>query len=274
VVGRCTWHADSTGIVVYWGHQDTYRLMVSEDRRTLSGMYLSNGPPFNLIYERTLPRDPYRVLGISRKANQREIEQAYHYHSFQCNLGQIPESEDVLAAVEDAYAKLSDPDQRQVYDHGEFMSRRAWLQAVLQGSIQPDRIDFYSGSEIIVSLTSGVFSGFISGGKPTVVQFYAPWCPISRSIVSLYKRTGAILSGEAMLGAVSCENERRLCIERIGTDFFRNAADFPVISLFKDGEQHAVIQRLPHYSVEFLANIILRWTSENKIELNPITADL
>jgi DnaJ-class molecular chaperone len=61
----------------------------------------------------------YRTLGVDRGASPDEIKQAYHdlvhrYHP-DVNPGD-PEAEDRFRAINEAYATLSDPDERSRYD--------------------------------------------------------------------------------------------------------------------------------------------------------------
>lgn len=62
--------------------------------------------------------DPYEVLGVSRDAEQDEIQREYRklarqYHP---DINKDPEAEERFKDVSEAYAILSDPDQRRRYD--------------------------------------------------------------------------------------------------------------------------------------------------------------
>jgi curved DNA-binding protein len=64
------------------------------------------------------PRDFYAVLGVSRTASQDEIQRAYRrlarkYHP---DVNKSPEAEERFKDVSEAYAVLSDPEQRRRYD--------------------------------------------------------------------------------------------------------------------------------------------------------------
>jgi len=65
-------------------------------------------------------RDFYKILGVSRKANDKEIKKAYRKLSLQYHPDKNP-SEDAASKFADvaaAYECLSDPDKRQTYDRG------------------------------------------------------------------------------------------------------------------------------------------------------------
>src|SRR5918995_894442 len=69
----------------------------------------------------TSVRDPYRTLGVDRKASDEEIKKAYRklarqYHPDR-NAGD-KSAEERFKEVQEAYSILSDPDKRKAYDSG------------------------------------------------------------------------------------------------------------------------------------------------------------
>src|SRR5918996_1989779 len=69
----------------------------------------------------TSVRDPYRTLGVDRKASDEEIKKAYRklarqYHPDR-NAGDKA-AEERFKEVQEAYSILSDPDKRKAYDAG------------------------------------------------------------------------------------------------------------------------------------------------------------
>jgi len=65
-----------------------------------------------------MPRDAYEVLGVSRDADQSEIQRAYRKRARRLHpdVNKDPGAEDEFKELSEAYDVLSDPDQRSRYD--------------------------------------------------------------------------------------------------------------------------------------------------------------
>jgi curved DNA-binding protein len=65
-----------------------------------------------------MPRDAYEVLGVSRDADQSEIQRAYRRlaRKLHPDVNKDPGAEDRFKELSEAYDVLSDPDQRKRYD--------------------------------------------------------------------------------------------------------------------------------------------------------------
>lgn len=63
-------------------------------------------------------QDPYEVLGVPRDADQDEIQRAYRKlaRAYHPDINKDPEAEEKFKDVSEAYAILSDPEQRRRYD--------------------------------------------------------------------------------------------------------------------------------------------------------------
>src|ERR687895_158457 len=104
----------------------------------------------------TSVRDPYRTLGVDRKASDEEIKKAYRklarqYHPDR-NAGDKA-AEERFKEVQEAYSILSDPDKRKAYDSGGgiFGGAGGGLEAESQGLFsisQPCRQCGGTGTEI------------------------------------------------------------------------------------------------------------------------------
>src|SRR3981081_3680162 len=64
------------------------------------------------------PRDFYEVLGVSRTANQKEIQRSYRKlaRTYHPDVNKDPAAEERFKEVSEAYDVLSDPDTRRRYD--------------------------------------------------------------------------------------------------------------------------------------------------------------
>uniref|UniRef100_UPI00406DB558 Chaperone protein DnaJ 2 n=1 Tax=Thermus thermophilus TaxID=274 RepID=UPI00406DB558 len=63
-------------------------------------------------------KDYYAILGVPRNATQEEIKRAYkrlarQYHP---DVNKSPEAEEKFKEINEAYAVLSDPEKRRIYD--------------------------------------------------------------------------------------------------------------------------------------------------------------
>src|SRR4030043_1469881 len=65
-------------------------------------------------------RDYYKILGVTRSANEEEIKKAYRKVAMQYHPDRNPgdkESEEKFKLVSEAYEVLRDPQKREIYDH-------------------------------------------------------------------------------------------------------------------------------------------------------------
>ena len=72
---------------------------------------------FSAQWRATTERDPYHVLGVSRSASTEEIQQAYRTRAKQDHPDtSASDTTAAMQALNEAYAVLGDPQQRQQYD--------------------------------------------------------------------------------------------------------------------------------------------------------------
>src|ERR687893_1308419 len=108
----------------------------------------------------TSVKDPYRTLGVDRKASDEEIKKAYRklarqYHPDR-NAGDKA-AEERFKEVQEAYSILSDPDKRKAYDAGGGIFGGAG------GGFDPG--SFRGGFGGVGDILSDLFGG-VGGGRP------------------------------------------------------------------------------------------------------------
>lgn len=101
------------------------------------------------------PRDLYEVLGVSRDASESEVKKAYRKLAMQYHPDKNPGdpiAEEKFKEASEAYAVLSDPEKRQIYDvHGH-----AGLGGAAGGG--------FNSAEDIFSNFADIFGDFFGGG--------------------------------------------------------------------------------------------------------------
>merc|ERR1712087_45364 len=128
----------------------------------LSGTRIRDGSHCTARFLRSLPQDPYRVLGLDRDATQKQIRQAHRQLSLQYHPDKAGIDAARFNAIQTAYETLSDPDKKAAYDSfgsKHFTSREDWLKALRRGDVTRSS-GLYSEGGIVQSLTKSNFSTF------------------------------------------------------------------------------------------------------------------
>jgi len=157
----------------------------------------------------------YKTLEIEENATTAQIRKAYRKLSLKYHPDKNPgdsKAKDKFLQVQDAYDKLSDEDARNIYARfgdQEFHSKWQFDQAQKAGKIKGEDGGFYKNSDVVVTLNNKNFRQTKEG--PWFVKFYAPWCVHCQHAIHHIRKAAILLEGEAKVGAVNCEANKRLC---------------------------------------------------------------
>lgn len=87
---------------------------------------------------------------------------------------------------------------------------------------------FYSNTGVVELSSKNFKREVLHNGNVSVVQFYAPWCPHCKNLVTQYTKSAKSLRGIARVCAVDCEDpgNKKLCASY-------NVQGFPTIKVFQ-----------------------------------------
>jgi len=157
----------------------------------------------------------YKVLEVEQDATSAEIRKAYRKLSLRYHPDKNPGDQtasEKFRNVQEAYDKLSDEDARNIYARygdQEFYNKYQYDQAQKAGKVKGQDGGFYKNSDVVVTLNAKNFKQTRTG--PWFLKFYAPWCVHCQHAINDIKKAAILLDGEAKVGAVNCEANKRLC---------------------------------------------------------------
>eukprot|EP01023_Acetabularia_acetabulum_P024569 TRINITY_DN2369_c0_g1_i4.p1 TRINITY_DN2369_c0_g1~~TRINITY_DN2369_c0_g1_i4.p1 ORF type:complete len:749 (-),score=166.87 TRINITY_DN2369_c0_g1_i4:288-2534(-) len=108
---------------------------------------------------------------------------------------------------------------------------QANLQVVIYILLVNGIIGLYDGKGAVTTLTTSNFQSLITDSNiPALVEFYAPWCGHCQQFAPTYKNIADKLQGIVTVGAVDCDEDKKLCSEY-------GVSGFPTIKIFPADKQ-------------------------------------
>ena len=80
-----------------------------------------------------------------------------------------------------------------------------------------------------IAFTEENFSDAINATKPTLVDFWAPWCGPCRAVAPIIDRVSAIYSGKCTVGKADIEDQEDLAAQY-------GIQSLPHLAIFQDGQ--------------------------------------
>ncbi len=85
------------------------------------------------------------------------------------------------------------------------------------------------GNAYVTELTKATFDDMIADSKPSVVDFWAPWCGSCRAVAPVIDELGEEYAGRVHVCKVNVDDERKL------TERYR-VMTLPTVAVFKGGK--------------------------------------
>ena len=213
-------------------------------------------------------RDFYKILGVNKRANEKEIKSAYKKLAMKYHPDKNPDDPEGAAQkfqdVAAAYEVLGDDEKRRVYDMGGEEGVKQQAQEEAAGAQRggggfggpggdPFRMfeEMFGGGGMggggfrqqqqrqqpqgpLYDKASGVTNlradkfPDASAKHVWMVEFYAPWCQHCQRMKPEYVSLARELKGYAKVGAVDCTAEEGLCAQH-------GVKGYPTLKLFYEG---------------------------------------
>ncbi|XP_058802167.1 dnaJ homolog subfamily C member 10-like [Phymastichus coffea] len=161
--------------------------------------------------------DYYKLLGVDRTADQRDIRKAFKKLAITEHPDKKTDDPDAHAKfikLTTAYEVLKDPDLRKKYDlYGEEgldeSKRRSNYHSY---SYYQTNFGIYDDDPQIVTLNrNDYFDSVTESEKMWFVNFYSPQCSHCHHLAPVWRKVAKDLEGVIRVGAVNCEDDWHLC---------------------------------------------------------------
>ncbi|XP_011498775.1 PREDICTED: dnaJ homolog subfamily C member 10-like [Ceratosolen solmsi marchali] len=195
------------------------------------------GVSFTLFVFLTLTwaEDYYKLLGVERTADQRDIRKAFKKLAVTEHPDKKTDDPDAhvkFIKLTTAYEVLKDPDLRKKYDlYGEdglddSKSRRNYHSY----TYYQNNFGIYDDDPQIVTLNiNDYFESVTASEKMWFINFYSPQCSHCHHLAPVWRKLAKKLEGVIRIGAVNCEDDWHLC-SQVGIQSYPTLLYYPVNS--------------------------------------------
>uniref|UniRef100_A0A1B6D3Y5 DnaJ homolog subfamily C member 10 n=1 Tax=Clastoptera arizonana TaxID=38151 RepID=A0A1B6D3Y5_9HEMI len=189
-----------------------------------------------LLIGLTYGEDYYKLLGINKAADNREIRRAFkkiavvqHPDKNQDD----PEAHAKFVKLTRAYEVLKDPESRKHYDmFGVEKETSSWSNSKYHSySYYRDHFGIYDDDPQIITLNSADFeSNVLKSDSQWFVNYYSPSCSHCHDLAPTWRKLATELEGAIMFGAVNCEEDWNLCRQQ-------NIRSYPSLVFYPTNER-------------------------------------
>ncbi|XP_014238897.1 dnaJ homolog subfamily C member 10-like [Trichogramma pretiosum] len=162
--------------------------------------------------------DYYKLLGIERSADQREIRKAFKKLAVTEHPDKKtddPDAHEKFIKLTTAYEVLKDPELRKKYDlwgeEGLDNNKRPQYQSY---TYYQNNFGIYDDDPQIVTLSrTDYYDSVVDSDKMWFINFYSPQCSHCHTLAPVWRKIAKALEGVIRIGAVNCEDDWHLCNE-------------------------------------------------------------
>ncbi|XP_064457974.1 dnaJ homolog subfamily C member 10-like [Ornithodoros turicata] len=214
----------------------------------------------SLLVSAVLCDDYYKLLGIERDADTREIRRAFKKLALRLhpdkNQGDS-DAHDTFVKLNKAYEVLKDPDTRKRYDtYGEegLGDNNRWNGKFHSWNYYYEKFGIYDDDPEIVTLSRNDFqSAVLESSDIWFINFYSPQCSHCHHLAPNWRKLAQSFEGIIRVGAVNCEEDWQMCRQE-GIYSFPSLLIYPLKQKYVgtrelDDLQKFVLGHLPDFTL-------------------------
>ncbi|EGR28511.1 hypothetical protein IMG5_173670 [Ichthyophthirius multifiliis] len=244
-------------------------------------------------------KDYYKILGISRNSDLRQIKQqfkkmALKYHPDK-NQNNIYLAELEFSQIVEAYEILGDSQKRDAYDNfGEFAFNKnkqnnqseknspqnkqitnlryqnIFSQFFIKLNKDSKRKNVFQNSDVIIFKMEQL-SNFLQRNQVWIVLFYNKYQPESLEIIDVYKKFASKYKGIFTVSSINCKNEISLCEDQFEVFYYPKIKAFSA-HIESQGQEYKNdmkdIQKIGLFASNLMEDYSQKVTKENYKQLH------